>query len=403
MKILRVAAVSLGSILKHKVRAFLIVLSLVVGIAALTVIVSMTEGANKMIMKRIQNFGPDAVMVHSGGGKMRGPSTVSEANLTKKDIADIQDLDGVKIVSPFQVSLDMPVKYGNQFTTSWVMGVEPSWQDAWRRGAVKGEFITDSDNEQLTKVCVIGQTAMKELFGTTDPIGESILIENVSFKVVGILQKVGQSPVGTDFDNLILIPFSTASRRLMNQPLYISMARVIVNNPSQGGKVAGEIKDVLRANHHLSATEEDDFRLTTVEEISKMIKGTSQTLHLFLWLVAIIAPLVGGIVLMNIMLMAVGERTREIGLRRALGAKKKHIVFQFLSESVFLTFTGGVIGVGIGVAVVMLLAHSGKPVSVSGPAFMMAFAFSVLIGLIFGIYPARKAAELDPAKAISQK
>lgn len=403
MKIMRIASVSMDAVLKHKVRTFLIVLAIVVGIATLTVIVALTQGANKKILQQINNFGPNAIMIHSGGGKMRGPSTASEANLTKKDIADIQDIEGVRLVSPFQVSLDMPVKYGNKFTTSWVFGVESSWQDAWKRGASKGDFISDSDNEQLSKVCVIGQTAVKDLFGDVNPIGENILVENVSFKVVGILEKRGQSPVGTDFDNLILIPFTTASRRLMNQPLYIAMARTVVFNPSQIKTITVKIREILRANHHLAETEEDDFKITSPEEITKMIKGTSQALNIFLWLVGIISPFVGGIVLMNIMLMAVSERKREIGLRRAVGAKKKHIVFQFLAESLVLTFAGGAFGVTAGVIIAILFSLSGKPISITWQPFAVAFLFSAVIGLFFGIYPARKAAALDPAGALSQK
>jgi putative ABC transport system permease protein len=403
MKIMRIASVSMNAVMKHKIRTFLIVLAIVVGIATLTVIVALTQGANKKILQQINNFGPDAIMIHSGGGKMRGPSTASEANLTKKDIADIQDIEGVKLVSPFQVSLDMAVKYGNKFTTSWVFGVESSWQEAWKRGASKGDFISDSDNEQLSKVCVIGQTAAKDLFGDINPIGENILVENVSFKVVGILEKRGQSPVGTDFDNLILIPFTTASRRLMNQPLYIAMARAVVFNPSQIKTITVKLREILRANHHLAETEEDDFKITSPEEITRMIKSTSQTLNIFLWLVGIISPFVGGIVLMNIMLMAVSERKREIGLRRAMGAKKKHIIFQFLAESLMLTFTGGVFGVVLGVIIAFLFSFSGKPISITWQPFAVAFLFSAIIGLFFGIYPARKAAALDPAGALSQK
>ena len=403
MKIMRIASVSMDAVMKHKVRTFLIVTAVVVGIATLTVIVALTQGANKKILQRIQNFGPDAIMIHSGGGKMEGPATASEANITKKDISDIQDINGVKLIAPFQISLDMPVKYGNKFTTSWVFGVEPNWQDAWRRGASKGDFISESDNEQLSKVCVIGQTAARDLFGEVNPIGDNILIENVSFKIIGILEKRGQSPIGTDFDNLILVPFTTASRRLMNQPLYITQARVIIYNPEQASVIAQRIKETLRANHHLADTEEDDFRLTTAKDITKMIKGTSQTLNMFLWLVGVISPFVGGIVLMNIMLMAVSERKREIGLRRAIGAKKKHIVFQFLAESLVLTFTGGAFGVAVGVIIAILLSLSGKPIVITWQPFAIAFVFSAVIGLFFGIYPARKAADLDPASALSQK
>jgi len=403
MKALRVVGVSIVTIVKHRMRAFLIILAIVVGIATLTVIVALTEGANKKIIQRINNFGPDAIVVHSGGGKIRGPSTASEANITRKDVDDIENIDGVKLITSFQVALDMPIKYGNKFTASWVWGVEPNWKDAWRRGASKGEFITDSDNERLSKVCVIGQTAAKELFGNVNPVGENILIENVSFQVVGILERRGLSPVGTDFDNLIVIPFTTASRRLMNQSLYISTARVIVRDPSRVEIVARRVKELLRENHHLAATEEDDFRLSTPGEIAEMVKSTATTLKLFLWLVALISPFVGGIVLMNIMLMAVSERKREIGLRRAMGAKKRHIIVQFLAESVILTFTGGVIGVGAGIGIALLIDLSGKPISITWQSFAIAFLFSTFIGLFFGIYPAKKAAALDPAAALSQK
>jgi putative ABC transport system permease protein len=220
---------------------------------------------------------------------------------------------------------------------------------------------------------------------------------------VGVLEKRGLSPVGTDFDNLIVIPFTTASRRLMNQPLYISTARVIVYNPSRIEAVAKRIKEILRENHHLAATEENDFRLSTPGEVSEMVKSTSKTLNLFLWLVAVISPLVGGIVLMNIMLMAVSERKREIGLRRAVGAKKKHIIFQFLAESLTLTLAGGAFGVAFGIIIAFLFNLSGKPISITWQPFVVAFLFSSLIGLFFGIYPAKKAASLDPANALSQK
>ena len=402
MNISKIVGVSFQSICRHKLRTFLIELAIMAGIATLTVVVALTQGANRQLVKRIHNFGPDAIMIHSGGGKMRGPSTVEQANLTAGDLADIQKINGVKLTTPFQVELDMPLKYGNRFTTSWVMGVEPEWQEAWHRGAKRGDFISPADIEQLTRVCVIGATTARDLFGRTDPIGESILVRNVSFKIIGILKTRGQSPAGTDFDNLILIPFSTASRRLMHQPRYISMIRVIVADPAQAKQIAAEIRTIVRENHHLAATEEDDIRISTAEHVAQMIKKTSKSLGLFLWLIAVIAPLVGGIVLMNIMLMAVSARKREIGLRRALGAKKRHIVFQFLAESLLLTFSGGVLGVAGGVGIAMLLYHLGKPISISWQPFAIAFGLSVLIGLFFGVYPAKKAAALDPVQALNQ-
>jgi putative ABC transport system permease protein len=403
MKAIKVVGIASKSIMSHKLRTFLIELAILAGIATLTVVISLTQGANKSIMKRMHNFGHDAIMVHSGGGKVRGPSTAEEANLTAKDRTDIENIAGVKFVTPIQVELDMPLKYGSRFTTSWVMGVEPDWQDSWHRGAKRGDFISTADNEQLARVCVVGTTTARDLFANENPLGEDILVGNVSFKVIGILEKRGQSPAGTDFDNLILIPFSTASRRLMNQPLYTGMLRVIIDDPDQAEHIAGNIKEIVRENHHLAATQEDDIRISTAKHVAKMIKSTSKTLGLFLWMIAIIAPMVGGIVLMNIMLMAVSERKQEIGLRRALGAKKKHIIYQFLTESVILTFSGGVSGVGVGVIIAMVLRNFGKTISITWQPFAIAFVFSVLIGLFFGVYPARKAAGLDPVQALNQK
>jgi len=401
MQLAQNIAISSKAIVRHKMRTILIELALLVGIATLTVVVSLTQGANKRIMHQIHNFGPDAIMVHAGGGKMRGPSTVDQANLSRKDLQDIRNIPGVQLATPFQVSLDMPIKHGSAFTTAWVMGVEPDWQNAWRRGAAKGAFISYSDNEQLARVCVIGTSTAKEIFANDNPIGADININNVSFKVIGILEKRGQSPAGTDFDNLVLIPYSTASRRLMNQPLYSSMIRVLVSEIPQAEKIAHQIATVLRHNHKLSATEENDFRISTAAHVAKMIRKSAKTMGLFLWCIAIIAPLVGGIVLMNIMLMAVSERKREIGLRRALGAKKKHIIQQFLTESVLLTFSGGLLGVGAGVALALFLQQQGKPISISWQSFAIAFVLSVLIGLFFGVYPARKAANQDPVEALN--
>lgn len=401
MRLAGIANVSLKSVLKHKVRAFLIILAIVVGISTLTVVICLAQGSKKKIMEKIDNFGSTVVAIHSGGGSFRGPSNASDANITRKDLSDIEGIEGVEFVSPFQSQLDMPVKYGNNFTASWVVGVMPNYQDAWRRGVASGRFISDDDIELLAKNCVIGATAAKELFGDADPIGEEILIGNVYFTVIGILEKKGQSPMGTDFDNLIAIPFTTASRRLMNQPKYISNSRIIISDPAESQRIAKEIRDIVRANHRLGEAEEDDFKIRTSEGVAQMVKTTSKTMDIFFVLIALISPFVGGIVLMNIMLIAVSERRREIGLRRALGAKKKHIIFQFLTESVILTLLGGLSGVALGVAIAVWISTTGKPITISWPPFAIAVSFSTLIGLFFGIYPARKAAAIDPARALA--
>ena len=401
MKTIRLTTNAFKGLAKNKMRSFLMMVGIIIGIATLIVILSITQGANKKIMARLNNFGPNAIMVHAGGGKMRGPSSVSEANLTQKDLRDISSVEGVRIVAPFQVKLNMPIKYQNQFTTATVMGAMPNWADAWKRGVTKGDFISTEDVELLKKVCVIGETVRKELFADGNPIGAELLIGKVKFKVQGILQKRGASPGGSDFDNLMVIPFSTASRRLMNQPKYIAMMRVIVDDPSHLKKISQQIRQVLRRNHHLSSDEEDDFRLRSSTQIVKMIKGVSGTLHIFLLLIAGLSLIVGGIVIMNIMLISVSERKKEIGLRKAVGARSKDILLQFVLESLAVTLTGGIFGFIVGILGIKIMElATGTPAVISWEALALAFGFSFIVGIIFGVQPARKAAKLDPVEAL---
>jgi len=401
MKMFRLTTNLFKELSKNKMRSFLMMLGIIIGIATLVIILAITQGANKKIMARINIFGPNAIMVHSGGGKMRGPSSVSEANLTRKDLRDISSIEDVKIVAPFQVKLDMPIKYQSKFTTATVMGAMPNWANAWKRGASKGDFIQTEDVELLKKVCVIGETVKNEFFANSNPIGTDLLIGKVKFRIQGILQKRGASPAGTDFDNLIIIPFSTASRRLMNQPKYIAMMRVIVDDPSHLKIISKQISKVLRRNHHLAFQEEDDFKLTSSTQIVKMIKGVSNTLHIFLLLIAGLSLIVGGIVIMNIMLISVSERKKEIGLRKAVGARSKDILLQFVLESLAVTLSGGILGFIVGILGVKIMELvTSTPAAVSWEALVLSFGFSFIVGIIFGVQPARKAARLDPAEAL---
>jgi len=391
MKAIKLTTNAFKGLRKNKMRSFLMMLGIIIGIATLVIILSITQGSNKKIMARINNFGPNAIMVHSGGGKMRGPATASEANLTQKDLHDISSMENVKIVAPFQVKSAMPIKYQNQSTNSTIMGVTANWADAWNRSVSKGNFISEDDEALLRKVCIIGETVKKELFGQSDPIGTELLIGKVKFKIQGILQKRGTSPSGSDFDNLIIIPFSTASRRLMNQPKYIAMLRVIVDNPSHLKVISKQISKVLRENHHLSSKEEDDFRLRSSTQIVEMIKGVSNTLNIFMLLIAGLSLLVGGIVIMNIMLISVSERKNEIGLRKAVGARRKDILLQFIIEALTITITGGILGFLVGILGIEIMKLISKtPTTFAWSSLVLAFGFSFIVGIIFSIQPAAK-------------
>ena len=401
MKTLRLTTNAFKGLTKNKMRYFFMMVGIIIGITILVIVLSITQGANKKIMTRINNFGPNAIMVHSGGGKMRGPSSVSEANLTQKDLRDISSIEGVTTVSPFQLKPEMAIKYQNQSTTASVMGAMPNWADVWNRGVSKGDFIRTEDVELLKKVCVIGETVKNQLFPNSNPIGAELLIGKVKFKVQGILQKRGASPAGTDFDNLIVIPFSTASRRLMNQPKYIAMMRVIVDDPSHLKIISKQISQILRHNHHLSSDEEDDFKLRSSTQIIKMIKGVTGTLHIFLLLIAGLSLIVAGIVIMNIMLISISERKKEIGLRKAVGARRKDILLQFVLESLAVTLSGGIFGFILGIVGVKIMELATSiPAVISWEALALALVFSFIVGIIFGVQPARTAARLDPVETL---
>jgi putative ABC transport system permease protein len=241
-----------------------------------------------------------------------------------------------------------------------------------------------------------------ELYDSTDPIGTNIKIENVNFKVIGVLAPRGTSPMGMDMDNRIVIPYTTASRRVFNTP-YLSLIRVAAVDPNQVEKIESDVAALLKERHHIQAGFPEDFRVRGASTVSKMAKGMMGTLNLFLGLVSLISLVVGGIVVMNIMLISVGERVKEIGLRRAVGAKKKDIKNQFLIESSLITLMGGVIGVLAGLVVSLLLPMLSKgkmPSMLSWEPFVLGFVFSVLVGVLAGMHPAKKAAELDPVIAL---
>jgi len=254
----------------------------------------------------------------------------------------------------------------------------------------------------MARVAVLGKTVVNELYGATDPIGTNIKIENVNFKVIGVLAPRGTSPMGMDMDSRIVIPYTTAARRVFNTP-YVSIFRIAAVDPSQVERIEKDAAALLRERHHIQSGFPEDFRVQGASSVSKMAKGMMGTLNLFLGLVSLISLVVGGIVVMNIMLISVGERVKEIGLRRAVGARKQDIRSQFLIESSLITLMGGIIGVlaGLVVSVLLPVMSKGKmPAMLSWEPFVLGFVFSVLVGILAGIHPAKKAAEMDPVIAL---
>jgi putative ABC transport system permease protein len=403
MKQAKTMKLALRAIGMNKMRAFLMMLGVIIGITTLTVIVSVGKGASAKVMKSVQNFGANAVVVFAGGGKVMGPPDEKINTLTPEDAqAVMQEVKGIRSMDPALIRVGRTVKYEDNNTNTVIYGGTTNYGDAWEWSVERGDFFTEEDMTSMARVAVVGKTVVNELYGNTDPIGTNIKIENVNFKVVGVLAPRGTSPMGMDMDSRIVIPYTTASRRVFNTP-YLSLIRAAAVDPNQVEKIESDIAALLKERHHIQPGFPEDYRVRGASSVSKMAKGMMGTLNLFLGLVSLISLVVGGIVVMNIMLISVGERVKEIGLRRAVGARKKDIRNQFLIESSLITLMGGVIGVLVGlvVAVFLPILSKGKmPAMPSWEPFVLGFVFSVLVGILAGIHPAKKAADMDPVIAL---
>ncbi len=387
----------------NKMRTFLMMLGIIIGITTLTVIVSVGKGGRAKIMKAIKNVGTNAVMVFAGGGKVMGPPDEKVNTLTLEDAqAIMQEVKGIKAMDAALVRLGRTVKYEDSNTNTVIYGGTTQYGEAWDWVVESGDFFTEEDMTSMARVAVLGKTVVRELFGEADPVGQNVKIENVNFKVVGVLSQRGTSPMGMDMDSRIIIPYTTASHRVFNTQ-YISIIRMAAADVSQVERIENDVTHLLHERHRIQAGFPDDFRVRGASSISKMAKGMMGTMNLFLGLVSLISLVVGGIVVMNIMLISVGERVKEVGLRRAVGAKKSDIRNQFLIESSLVTVMGGFIGVlvGLAVSVILPIVSKGKmPAMPSWESFVLGFLFSALVGVVAGIHPAKKAAEMDPVVAL---
>jgi putative ABC transport system permease protein len=400
MKAIGLAArVGLRGLALRKGRAALMMLGVAIGIVTLTVVVSVAKGAKLKVEGGIQNFGPDALVVAAGSPQFRGPGDERVTTLVDEDVAAIRTLPGVRVAMPMVVRVGQDLSaHGNEHMAA-VMGATPDYEEAWDWRVSSGEHISEAHEASAARVAVIGATVAKELFGQDDPVGEPLRIGDQSFKVVGVLARRGASPMGMDMDNRVVVPLSTATRRLFNVSWY-SLVRVRATSVEEGDALSGRVSALLRERHRIASATDDDFAVRSPTAIRAMASAMTKKLTTMLGLVSVIALVAGAVVLANILLAAVSERRAEIGLTRALGATRRQVVQQFLVEGVTVTLAGGAAGVLVGALVATMMGRMKMPVAVSWEPFVLAVIASVVVGLAAAALPARRAAAIDPATAL---
>ncbi|CAI4034001.1 FtsX-like permease family protein [Nitrospira tepida] len=391
---------------RNPLRTGLTMLGIVIGIGAVVTMVSVGEGASALIQSEISSLGLNAVIIVPGattvGGVRSGLGGVS--TLTVDDAREIQKrVRGVSLMTYATRGVLQVVRENKNWNTV-VTGVTASLPDIRDWPVEAGTFFSQSDEDVAAKVAVLGRTVAQNLFERGEEIvGAQIRIKNVPLRVLGVLKPKGQSFTGQDQDDIVFLPFSTAERKVLGTKLLGTVGAIFVKAGPEArmSEMVQDVRELLRARHRLHQTEEDDFTVRTMEDVAKMSAGTSRTMMLLLLGIASIALLVGGIGIMNILLVSVTERTREIGIRMALGAKRQDILLQFLMEAVVLSSVGGLLGVLVGIGGARVLSGlAGWPVTISLDAIVVAVLFSVAVGIFFGLYPANRASRLNPIEAL---
>ena len=390
-----------ASLIANKMRSILTMLGIIIGVAAVIALVSIGNGVKQDIQNSISSLGSNLLMVMPGAPRTPGvrPSQGSMKSLKVSDYQAISKLDGVKAASPYTANSYVTIYQSKNWTTT-VSGVSSNFQDVNNWTMAEGRFISSKNVENRERVAVVGQTVVKNLFAGEDPVGKEIRVKNIPFRVIGVLNSKGNGTMGNDQDDVIFIPYTTAMERVEGVD-YLRMVYVVASDDNGIDRLQSDIENLMRVRHSIKDTNLDDFNIQNMKSIMETMEQTTGTLTLFLGAVAAISLVVGGIGIMNIMLVSVTERTREIGIRKALGATYFVIVTQFLIEAVVISLMGGLIGIALGIGASKLIGlASGMSTVISVPTIVLSFAFSMAIGLVFGIYPARKAAKLNPIDAL---
>ena len=390
-----------ASLVANKLRSLLTMLGIIIGVAAVIALVSIGNGVKQDIENSISSLGSNLLVVLPGAPRTPGArsSQGSMKSLKISDYEAIAKLEGVKAASPMTNGSYVVIYQNKNWTTS-VAGVNSNFQDVNNWTMTSGRFFSDKNVQNRERVAVVGQTVVKNLFADEDPVGKEIRVKNIPFRVIGVLKSKGNGTMGNDQDDTVLIPYTTSMERVEGID-YLRRVYVVAKDDGGIDRLQADIENLLRVRHNIKDTNLDDFNIQNMKSIMETVAQTTGTFTLFLGAVAAISLVVGGIGIMNIMLVSVTERTREIGVRKALGATYSVIVTQFLIEAVVISLIGGFIGIAFGIGASKVIGMvSGMSTVVSVPTIIMSFAFSMAIGLIFGIYPARKAAKLNPIDAL---
>jgi len=404
MSMLTTMKVALFALSKNKMRSGLTALGIIIGVGAVIAMVGIGNGARAQVEAQVASMGQNVIQVSAGSSSSRGVRQGAESavTLTVEDAEAIaEEVPDAVAVSP-EVKIKTRIIAGNRNWSASVYGESPEYFELRQWPLTDGAVFTDQDVRAAAKVAVIGSAAAEELFGDEDPLGEIIRIQNVPFTVTGVLKPKGTSVSGSDNDDNVFVPYTTAMKRLIGQQ-QIGLRRINVQaaNADVLSDVQKQIIALLHQRHRKGTSEEEDFKVQSQLEIGEVATETTRTMTLLLAAIASVSLVVGGIGIMNIMLVSVSERTREIGVRMAVGARARDILRQFLVEALTLSSLGGVIGIGVGTGTSRLLSAAHNwPTLISLDSVLVAFLFSAAVGVFFGFYPARKASLLDPIDAL---